>query len=413
MRTLFTLDRKDYDPNGTAFVRPSVRGIILRGGRIAMVHSLKYNYYKFPGGGMEPSEDHHATLIREVREESGLAVLPGSIREFGLVHRIERGDREDIFIQDNFYYLCEVEPIPLPQHLDDYEADERFTLEWITPETAIATNRENDHGPKGSTEFERDTRVLELLIQEGYFRNSQQALPCAWEHNGEDSLIYALELPGVAARGASRAEALGKLPKAAERYLLWRDGTLSPAGVPLIVQEKVSDLRIADADSDILLDSESGPLSPTEYAALRDLCLKSATDFLALYMAVPDKDRSDLPVRKSFYGPVPRTAREMYEHTKNVNAYYFGEIGIDTDNDGTIPDCRQAGFALLEQTPGFLENKVIEGSYNELWSLKKLLRRFLWHDRIHARAMYRMACKTFGENVVPDLFCFDTPLHAP
>ena len=42
MRMLFELDTKDYDPNGQAFVRPSVRGIILRDGRIAMVHSLKY-----------------------------------------------------------------------------------------------------------------------------------------------------------------------------------------------------------------------------------------------------------------------------------------------------------------------------------------------------------------------------------
>lgn len=340
-------------------------------------------------------------------------VLPSSIQEYGLVHRVERGDREDIFIQDNFYYLCEVEPIQLPQRLDDYEADERFTLEWISPETAIAANRENDHGPKDPTEFERDTRVLELLIQEGYFRQSQQVLPCAWEHNGEDSLVYALELPGVSARGGSRIEALGKLPREAARYLQWRDGTPSPVGVPLIVQEKASDLRIADADSDILLDSESGPLSPVDYATLRDLCLKSATDFLSLYEAVPDKDKSALSPRDSFYGPVPRTAREMYEHTKSVNAYYFGEIGVEADNEGTILDCRQRGFQLLEQTDGYLESPVIEGSYSELWSLKKVLRRFLWHDRIHAKAMYRMARKTFGENVVPNLFCFDASRPAP
>ena len=47
MRLLFEIDKKDYNPNGTCFIRPSVRGIIIRDGRIAMVHSLKYNYYKF------------------------------------------------------------------------------------------------------------------------------------------------------------------------------------------------------------------------------------------------------------------------------------------------------------------------------------------------------------------------------
>ena len=47
MRLLFEIDTKDYDPNGKPFVRPSVRGIIIRDGKVAMVHSLKYDYYKF------------------------------------------------------------------------------------------------------------------------------------------------------------------------------------------------------------------------------------------------------------------------------------------------------------------------------------------------------------------------------
>ena len=33
------------------------------------------------------------------------------------------------------------------------------------------------------------------------------------------------------------------------------------------------------------------------------------------------------------------------------------------------------------------------------------MRRFLWHDRIHARAMTRMAGRTFPESALPDPFC--------
>ena len=47
-------------------------------------------------------------MIREVKEEVGLTVIPESVAEFGYVHRIQKGKHEPVFIQDNFYYLCDV-----------------------------------------------------------------------------------------------------------------------------------------------------------------------------------------------------------------------------------------------------------------------------------------------------------------
>ena len=84
---------------------------------------------------------------------------------------------------------------------------------------------------------------------------------------------------------------------------------------------------------------------------------------------------------------------------------YFGEIGVETDHKGTIVDCRKRGFMTLEDQPDFLKNIVCLGSYNEEWSLRKVLRRFIWHDRIHAKAMYRMAVRTFGGDI-PNVFHF-------
>lgn len=174
MRTLFEADYKNYNENGTVGRRPSVRGIMIKNGLIAMVHSLKYDYYKFPGGGIDKGESHEETLIREVREEAGLIVAPDSIREFGKVLRKEKGKIEDIFIQENFYYFCETAETVSSQALDDYEAEEQFTLEWVRPKVAIDTNYNHDHFDK-STDiarhmFEREAKVLELLLQEGYFK---------------------------------------------------------------------------------------------------------------------------------------------------------------------------------------------------------------------------------------------------
>ena len=132
-----------------------------------------------------------------------------------------------------------------------------------------------------------------------------------------------------------------------------------------IIEEKVSELAICDADSDVLFESEQAPLTTEEYEALKALALKSAKDFLALYESIPDKDAAAAPERKSFYGPVPRTANEMYEHTKNVNTYYFAEIAVNADHDGNIYECRKRGFESLESNPDFLQNTVRKGSYGE------------------------------------------------
>ena len=170
MRELFVLDKKNYDPNGSVGRRPSVRGIILRDGKIAMMHSLKYDYYKLPGGGIEGDESLEETLIREVREESGLIVNPESIEEFGYVRRIEKGKIEEIFIQDNYYFTCEVEPATVSQALDDYEAEEQFVLEFVSTEHAICVNETADHFEKGEIitfqgMLERENRVLRIVEQ--------------------------------------------------------------------------------------------------------------------------------------------------------------------------------------------------------------------------------------------------------
>lgn len=229
---------------------------------------------------------------------------------------------------------------------------------------------------------------------------------CVWEHNKDDSLLYSDNYVGAFTRGSTKDIAINKMAGEITSYLRWKNGFIPEHFEVEIVQEQASQLNIYDADSDVLFETEKGKIDFTEYAELKSLALRSAEDFLALYESIPDKNKSCLPDRQTFYGKVPRTAFEMYEHTKNVNGYYFGEIGVDADNEGTILACRTRGFELLETRPDFLNNSVFEGSYGEEWSLRKLLRRFIWHDRIHAKAMHKMAVKTFGADAVPNIFQF-------
>ena len=169
MRLLFEMDRHDYDQCTHSFVRNSARSIIIRDHKAAMIHSLKYNYYKFPGGGIESGESTVDAMIRETREEAGLVVIPGSVREFGYVHRIQQstGDPTECFIQDNYYYLCDALEDTVSQDLDDYESEEVFVLEFVDPQTAIRTNQAVGESPYSRVMFERESKVLEMLMAEG------------------------------------------------------------------------------------------------------------------------------------------------------------------------------------------------------------------------------------------------------
>ena len=78
-------------------------------------------------------EDKLSALVREVQEEVALTVIPESIREYGVVHRFQKSGKapDTVFVQDSFYYTCDVEKIAdgtelsslkiTKQKLDDYD----------------------------------------------------------------------------------------------------------------------------------------------------------------------------------------------------------------------------------------------------------------------------------------------------
>lgn len=169
MRLLFEMDLNDYASCTKTFVRNSARSIILSDGKVAMIHSTKYDYYKFPGGGIEDGEDPVTAMIRETREEAGLTVIASSVRPYGYVHRVQRStmDESTRFVQDNYYYLCQAEAKTVPQALDSYEAEEGYHLEYVDAKTAIEKNRFVRNSPYDRMMFEREARVLELLMDDG------------------------------------------------------------------------------------------------------------------------------------------------------------------------------------------------------------------------------------------------------
>ena len=231
-------------------------------------------------------------------------------------------------------------------------------------------------------------------------------MKAALEYSDKGCMLYSLDCPGAFARGQSREDAAAKLPADVEAFCRWEGWTVPEGSVEIVEEKHQLDMKVEDADSDMMFTCERQPLAAEEYTILRELVLKSARDLDRLYASISNPDAPLGSPRATFYGEYPNTARKMFEHPDRVTSYYVGELGAEVDN---LPGCyenRLNGLMAVEALSSFPALPVIKGSYGEEWSLRKVLRRFLWHDRIHARAMYRRAKAAWG-SAVADPFRFD------
>ena len=167
MKQLLEIDLKDYENCDKIFRRPSVRAIILKdNNKIALVYSKKEKYYKFPGGGIKQDEDKKEALVREVREEVGLIVIPESICEFGSVMRRQRSNvsPNTIFEQENYYYTCKTKNQIVDQELDNYEAEAGFMLKFVSLDEAILVNSTyKSENFFNEIMIMRETKILQIV----------------------------------------------------------------------------------------------------------------------------------------------------------------------------------------------------------------------------------------------------------
>jgi len=136
-------DSENYQAHWKKYKRDSARAIIFVDGKLVMIKSDKYGEYKFPGGGINSGETHMDAILREVREETGLHVLPASIKEYGKTLILRKGiSGDEIFEQESFYYLCSVdtENRSQPKLDDGYETEYGYKLVYASLDEAIDAN---------------------------------------------------------------------------------------------------------------------------------------------------------------------------------------------------------------------------------------------------------------------------------
>ena len=158
------IDLENYSRQASVFKRAAARAIIAIGDQYLLIFS-KYGDCKFPGGGVEKDEDLEDTLVREVQEETGYRVLMESIRKYGKVLEIRKGEYGDRMEMESTYFFCHVDPDIGDRNLDHYEEQYEYSVKWMTLSEAIEKNKRIDD-LEVCPWVTRDTAVMERLVKE-------------------------------------------------------------------------------------------------------------------------------------------------------------------------------------------------------------------------------------------------------
>ena len=239
-----------------------------------------------------------------------------------------------------------------------------------------------------------------------------KTLSVGLETNGLGFIGFIIELPGAFVRGETETRALSKVIDEAVAYHRWTRISYDPPTEILVAQRHNCKLQVQDADCEILLDSDRGIISKPEFSNLMDLAIYSGETFERLYEATRQKDWVDpARVRATFNGPAPKTIREIFQHVDKTQRYYLSRAGLETPriSDDFLAMRIRCMKQLWEQFNQTGNSKVFSVA-GEQWTLKKILRRFIWHDRIHGKSIHRMLTKQRNMGLidgVEDPFRFD------
>lgn len=218
-----------------------------------------------------------------------------------------------------------------------------------------------------------------------------------YETNGLGFLGWITDLPGAYLRGATIGEARAKIGRETADYAEWLGIRVSPpAGLTESVHK--SGLHVEDADSDIIFESEkTGFANMEEFDRWCALVRVSGARAEEVYEDCGHRDVPDPRLqRATFYGEAYPTVRTQFAHIVDVQNYYLAQIGTGIRLGGGLKDSRPE-FAEQLRAKYLSEGNRLYSSDAEEWTIKKIIRRIIWHDRIHARAMQRIEARMKAE----------------
>jgi hypothetical protein len=208
-------------------------------------------------------------------------------------------------------------------------------------------------------------------------------------------VAWVLELPGCFSRSESREEAIACAPRAIADYFNWRDGyervteDIAAALTVAVVEEYRNYETLDGYWVNAFFDFDRRPLAPSDTDDIRWLLSCTRSDLMATVQRIP-VSALDQPIEAERFA----TIRGVLKHVALAERWYFDKLGLAVPKEDLGTDI----FNMLEvvrrntivQLPRLAHDTSVRDVHGELWSARKIVRRTLWHERVHTWHLQRL-----------------------
>lgn len=209
-------------------------------------------------------------------------------------------------------------------------------------------------------------------------------------------LAWVFELTGCFSRALSESEAIAGARAAIEGYLEWTEHH----GRTLREVDDQIEVEVAEifhsyaSEKDYLVNAffedDRRPLTETDVEEGLWLLGCTRRDLLAVLDRIP-RERFDRPIPDDAFGSLEKIA----EHVGTAEWWYFDRLGMafprEEMPEGSGEKLEKVRAQTVELLPKLVGDGRIVDRRRERWSARKVLRRALWHERVHTLQLARLS----------------------
>lgn len=231
------------------------------------------------------------------------------------------------------------------------------------------------------------------------------------EHGERWWYAHVAELPGCFTRGETREEVLHALPQEIDRHLsfLREKGRPSPETTKFLVSQEIHGItELGEAGGAVaLFDTDERPVSKKDLDVFLESMQWNREELLRVVRPLPEKARDARPIHDKW------TINETLNHVANAEEWYISRLGEDIQEEceGYIErlDSSLQGNDVLRRLAVTRQGAVhalraafsrgVRGTFTrakytshpeEQWTFRKVLRRFVEHEREHIDTIRRV-----------------------